>query len=143
MSFYDPFRELYNLRREFERIFDGRIPGVHTSDKRISNLSINVAGNEDGYTTSVLAPGVDPKTIEVSVHKNRLSVSAERPAVEEKEGRNWHRRERATGRFERTITLPDEINSDAVKAEYLNGILYVTLPKAESVKPKQIAVSVA
>lgn len=143
MSFYDPFRELNTLRREFERIFDGKIPGVPAAGKRASNLSINVTANDEGYSTTILAPGVDPGTIEVSVHKNRLTVSAERPAVEVKEDRNWHRRERATGRFERSITLPDEINSDAVKAEYLNGILYVTLPKAESVKPKQIAVNVA
>jgi len=79
----------------------------------------------------------------MNVLGNTLTLSGERlPADAGGNGRTWHRRERGTGRFLRTIELPVEIDSERVKAEYRNGLLCVTLPKAEAAKPKKVSIAV-
>jgi HSP20 family protein len=104
---------------------------------------VNLAEDRDHIYIEALAPGVDPATIDLAVIRNVLSISGEkRRHPENIKPEAFHRSERAAGRFVRTIELPVEVDADRVKAEYKQGLLMVTLPKAEAAKPKQISVSV-
>lgn len=104
---------------------------------------INLREDADHIYVETLLPGVDPEKTEMNVLGNTLTLSGERAALDsEKNGRTWHRRERGTGKFLRSIELPVEINPDQVKAEYRNGLLLVTLPKVEEAKPKRISIKI-
>ena len=95
------------------------------------------------YVTA-LAPGLDPTAIQLTVQDHRLTIAGEKPRVAaEIQPDAFHRSERAAGTFVRTVTLPIDVEHAQVQAEYTNGLLVVTLPKAAHVKPTQIAVSVA
>jgi HSP20 family protein len=88
-----------------------------------------------------LVPGVDPKDVDLSVLRNTLTISGERkPFVEQKE-QIVHRSELGSGKFSRTLELPVDINPDKVSAECRDGIMRITLAKAEHAKPKKIEIS--
>jgi len=105
---------------------------------------INLAEDGDHVYIEALAPGLNPDAIDLAVIRNVLTISGEKqrhPEVIKPEA--FHRSERSAGKFVRTIELPVEVDTDHVKAEYQHGILRVTLPKAETAKPKQIDVRVS
>lgn len=141
-------REMDHLRKEMDELFRGAglgpqleaafLPGVGT--RRFPRL--NVREDADHFYVEALLPGIDADKLEMTAVGSSLTFSGERAEDEEQPGRTWHRRERGAGKFLRTIELPLEIDADNVSAEYRDGILQVTLPKAEAAKPKRIAVSV-
>jgi HSP20 family protein len=88
-------------------------------------------------------PGVDPKDVDIRIENNVLTISGERKFDSEVKKENYHRVERAYGTFTRSFTLPTMVDSGAVKAEFKDGVLRVTLPKREEAKPKQIQINVA
>jgi HSP20 family protein len=102
--------------------------------------AINVTHKDDCYHLRAELPGVNPKELNISVERNTVSLSGKREIQGEGEGASYHRRERSGGSFSRSFTLPDELNAEAVEAAYTNGVLTVTLPKAEAAKARQIAV---
>jgi HSP20 family protein len=85
-------------------------------------------------------PGIDPKDIEIAVHGDTLTIRGEKKTEEEHKGKTWHRRERTAGMIARTIHLPVAIDPDHIDAVDEAGVLTVTLPKREDVKPRQITV---
>jgi HSP20 family protein len=86
---------------------------------------------------------LDPATVHVTMQDNRLTIAGEKQRVAaEVQPEAFHRSERAAGTFVRTVTLPIDVEHEKVQAEYTNGLLVVTLPKAEKAKPKQIAVNI-
>lgn len=99
---------------------------------------------EDGGNVFVEAelPGFTMDRLEVTMVGSELTIAGERPESQLPEDAVYHRRERSAGRFTRTLTLPVPINTDAVTAEMTNGVLLVTLPKAEAVRPRKIEVKV-
>jgi HSP20 family protein len=104
---------------------------------------INVTEDNDRLYVRAELPGIKANEIEISATGNNLSIGGERKLAPENEVASYHRRERETGVFRRTISLPNDIDSSRVEANYRNGILTVTLPKAELSKPKQISVKAA
>lgn len=150
---WDPIQELEQLRREMddlfrvfsEDVFDipsfrfSFLPGVSARTYPL----INIAEDKDYVYVEALAPGIDPETMEVSVLNNTVRIAGEKPAIKDVKPEAFHRNERGAGKFIRTVSLPVEVDADKVKAEYKNGILLLTLPKAESAKPKQISISVS
>ncbi len=148
---WNPFRELDMLRRQVERAFDefgtAKAPFSRTAFlpgwAARSYPMINMGEDADHVYVEALAPGLNPDTLELSVVRDSLRIAGEKPAMcETVEPHAFHRRERATGKFVRTITLPTLVDGEKVSAEYKNGLLLITLPKAEEAKPKKIAVSV-
>ena len=99
--------------------------------------------DKDSIRVEMLAPGLDPGSIDVSVLRDQLRVSGVKsPLTKEIKPEAFHRSERGSGSFTRVIALPAEVDGDKVKAEYKNGLLLLTLPKHEQAKPRQITVSV-
>lgn len=150
MANWDLFREMENLRREFDQAFRGGgfdrlldpafMPGLGV--RRYPR--INLREDQENLYVDALLPGVDPKALEMTVLRGTLTLSGERKEIEgEQKASTWHRRERGTGKFLRTVELPVEVDIDRVQAGYKNGLLTVTLPKAEAAKPKKIAVKLA
>ncbi|MCX7015571.1 MAG: Hsp20/alpha crystallin family protein [Candidatus Sumerlaeota bacterium] len=143
------FPEMEALRREIDRLFEdvdmprfarvSFLPGLRARAYPLLNV------REDGcaFYVEALAPGVDPESLNITVAHNQLTISGEKKPVNGGvEAEAFHRSERAAGRFTRAITLPSEVDSAAIKADYKNGLLLITLPKAEEAKAKQIAVNV-
>jgi HSP20 family protein len=101
---------------------------------------MNVTEDKDTYYVRAELPGLNAEDLDISVTGDSLSISGERRLVGEDEKAQYHRREREAGRFSRIVALPGEIDTGKVEARCSDGILTVSMPKAEEAKPRQIAV---
>lgn len=148
---WDPFVELDTIRREIDRAFDQYGPATEPFS-RVAFLPargprqyplINTYEDKDNLYIEALAPGVDPANLNLSVLGDTLIISGEkRHAPEGVKPEAFHRSERASGKFIRSVELPVDVEENRIKAEYENGLLLVTLPKAAKANPKQISVTV-
>lgn len=102
---------------------------------------MNVSADDQNIYVEALAPSLDSQNLKVTALRDKLTISGEKATVEVA-SEKFHRNERSAGKFTRTIELPTLIDSDKVEAEYKNGILKITLPKAEEAKPRQIEIKV-
>ncbi len=152
MAEWNPWQTLESLRREIDRVFDE--PGWRQETPfRAAFLPgrgarryplINFAEDQEAVYVEALAPGIDPSTLDVHVLRNTLTISGEKRRVAaDVKPEAFHRSERATGKFVRNLELPVEVEEHKVQADYKDGILTITLPKAEKARPKQIAVQIA
>jgi len=151
---WDPFREMESLRREIDRALENLGAGRWSSPfSRFSFLPgrsarayplLNVSDDEENVYIEALAPGINPDTLKITVVRDQLTIAGEKMTMTENvKPESYHRNERAAGKFMRTISLPFAVNDEKIKAEYKEGLLWITLPKAEEAKPKQIAINVA
>jgi HSP20 family protein len=101
---------------------------------------INISQDNDNFYVRAEVPGIKASELSISAVRNRVSISGQREIPREHERVSYHRKERAEGSFSRTLTLPSELDAERVDARYADGILTLTLPKAEEAKPRQIAV---
>lgn len=124
---------------EFERMFTNMTNQPTTAVA----LPLDVTETDDVYTVHASVPGINPDAVEIIFDDNALTIKGETTATEEVEGAKYHLRERRSGSFSRSIKFPLQIEADAIAASYDNGILTLTLPKAEVVKPKRIEVKVS
>jgi len=133
----NPFEELRMLQREMNRLFDDY--DRNTSLSRFPAL--NIWGNSDQVVVSAELPGLEIEDLELDIVNNQLTIKGERkndkPAGDDV---ICHRRERDAGNFVRTIRLPFAIENEKVSAQYVNGVLTVTLPRHEATKPKRIEI---
>jgi HSP20 family protein len=147
VSFFSPFgpSSMRSLQEEMNRLFDGASGEASES----GFPAVNVWSNGDGAVVVAELPGVSPDQVELSVVASTLEIKGERRInppessllkatkdVSEK----CLRRERGSGAFSRSIELPFAIQTEAVSAEYKNGLLTVTLPRSEADKPKKITI---
>jgi len=105
--------------------------------------AVDIKETENDLILKADVPDVDMKDIDVRVENGTLTLRGERKFANETKEGNWHRVERSYGSFERAFALPDSVNFEAVKADYKNGVLTITLPKKEVAKPRQIKVAVS
>jgi HSP20 family protein len=101
---------------------------------------MNISQDDDNFYLRAEVPGIKPAELSISALRNRVSISGKREIPRENERVSYHRRERAEGAFNRTVTLPMEVDPERIDARYAEGVLTLTLPKAEQAKPRQIAV---
>jgi len=150
MAEWNPWQEMERVRREIDRAFEqvggrnGRTFPTAFLPGRAARAYplVNVSEDADALYVTALAPGLDPTTIQLTVQDNRLTMAGEKQRLAaEIQPEAFHRSERAAGKFVRTVTLPSDVEHEQVRADYKNGLLVVTLPKAEKAKPKQIPVS--
>ena len=137
-AFDNPFADFGQLRREMQRMFDA-FDGVREPQAGIFP-PMNVSQDNDNFYVRAEMPGIAAKDLSISALRNRVSIAGRREIPAESEHVSYHRKERAQGEFNRTVTLPSEVAADKVDARYSDGILTLTLPKAEEAKPRQIAV---
>lgn len=136
------FGRLFGLPSELHHLFEGSFGNASGASLFSAwNPAVDLYEDKDNVIVKAELPGMKKEAIDVSLHDGELSISGERKSEEKSGNAETYRSERFTGRFNRTITLPTEVNADKVKADYKDGILTITLPKAEAAKPRQIQVS--
>src|SRR4051812_17066391 len=138
------FDGLSTLRSEIDRLFDAPLTELARASHLLSGSApaVDVLEDKENFLVKAELPGMKKEDIEVSLHDGSLSISGERKSEEKWEDAEIYRAERFFGRFQRTVALPAHVNASGIKAQYQDGILTVTLPKAEEAKPKQIDVQV-
>ncbi len=134
---WDPFRD---FQREVGRLFESLEPTEHWRVAR-GVPPINLYDSGESYVLTALLPGVGPEEVDLSITGETLTIRGDRKRPDGVTEENFRRQERPFGRWTRTITLPDRVNSTQVSASFANGVLTVTLPKAEEAKPRQIKVT--
>lgn len=131
----DPLVDLYRLQREMNRMFSGY------TEQADRFPALNLWSTEDEAVVAAELPGVDPKDVDLSVLGQSLTIQGERKPEAGIAEESYHRQERTTGAFTRTLRLPFEVESDQVRARYEHGVLRVTLPRKASTKPRRIAIA--
>jgi HSP20 family protein len=139
-------REMMSLRDAMDRLFEEsfispRMMPLWSAGEGTS-LAVDVVENDDNFVLKAPVPGVKPEDIEISVVGNVLSIRGESKTEEKVEEVNYLRREMRYGAFQRSLTLPVDVEADKAEASFEDGIITLTLPKAEAVKTKSIKISV-
>ena len=138
-GFSDPFAAMLALQRALESRFESGWIGSGTAGFG-AYPPINIFQQGDDFVAVVELPGMDKKNLNIEAKENTIRISGEK-AVNYEESASVHRRERVSGVFDRTISLPVQVNPDAIKAEYRDGVLAVFIPRAESEKPRAIKIN--
>jgi len=136
---WDPFRD---LQREVGRLFETLEP-LHPWRLARQFPAINLYDAGDRYVLSAQLPGMGPEDLDLSITGETLTMRGERKRPEGVSDESYRRQERQFGRWTRTVSLPDRVDSTQVTASFSQGILTVSLPKAESAKPRHISVTAA
>ena len=134
----DPFAALLGLQRAMDGVMSNDWFGSRTSGSG-AFPSINVFNDGDDYVLVAELPGVRKEDLEVEVRGDTLRIQGKKTIAYD-EGASVHRRERLAGQFDRTLTLPTEIDGTKVTAEYRDGVLTLRLPRAEHAKPRTVAI---
>ena len=137
---WEPAREMMTLREVMDHLFDDAFTRPLTLRDGWSAPAIDMYQTDDEIVVKASLPGVKADEVQINVTGEILTIKGETRQVEEKKEKAWHMREQRWGTFERAVALPTEVVSDKAKAEFENGILTITLPKAEEVKPKVISI---
>ncbi len=137
----DPFSALLRLQEELDRVLESPAWFGGLSGRGVYP-PMNVFKDRDGYVVHFEVPGVAPEALAIETHGRTLTVSGKREVPTPGDG-SYHRAERGTGEFSRSLEFPDDVDVERVEASYRNGILTVRLPKREEAKPRQITVRAA
>ena len=140
---WEPFRGATTLQDQINRLFNDAFE--RTGEQ--SNLSawapaVDINETEHELVVKADLSDVDPKDLDIRVESNTLTIRGERKFEKKLNEENYLRVERAYGTFARSFTLANTVNTDAIKADYQNGVLTLTIPKREEAKPKQVKVNV-
>jgi len=138
----DPFvRMQETMDRLFDSVFNGGSgwavdrPGADAGMMPLLTPQLDIAEREKSYVLSVDLPGIDPKDIDLSAQDDSLTIRARRERrVENDDDQRFHRVERSFGRFERTLSLPVDADTDNIRAEFVNGVLEVTVPRRDDIE---------
>jgi HSP20 family protein len=134
------FDDLRRMQQEMEELFAPRLwPAGIRSVARGTYPAINVGATSAGVDVYLFAAGLDPKTLDISIQQNLLTVAGERN-VKTPEDAEYYRQERFSGPFRRVISLPEDVDPDRVEARYSDGILHVTVQRREESQPRKIQV---
>ena len=135
----DPFRELRRLQDEMGRLMQTFAPAGGLATAAGGFPAVNVYAGRDGIAVVAELPGVEPGDLEVHAHQDTLTIrGTRRPAAEDQQA--YHRRERRSGTFTRTLQLPYRVDTGRVEAQLENGVLRLSLGRPEEDKPRRIEV---
>jgi HSP20 family protein len=137
---WEPFREINSLQREMNRLFDTLTPATPLNGDRFLPV-VEMQETPDAVQLRVELPGIDLKDLDVQVAADSVAISGERKSETKTEEKGIFRSEFFYGKFQRVIPLPTRIQNTQVNADYKDGILHLTLPKAEEEKNKVVKVS--
>ena len=134
---WNPYREMDRIQRQMNRLFDNVYTGV-----RPNFPAVNVWVNADSATATMELPGVEAKDIKLFALDDILTIEGARKPEEPKAETAYHRQERVYGAFKKDIQVPFKVQADRITATFKDGILTITMPRAEEDKPKKIAITV-
>ena len=145
-----PFRDLGSLQERMNRLFDESFRGIAPragaeEDWALGGSwapAVDIYEQEGNIVLNAEVPGVDPKDVDILIENNVLTLRGERKFEREVKEENYLRIERAYGSFQRSFTVPATIQQDKIKAVFKDGVLEVSLPKAEEARPKQVKIDV-
>jgi len=138
---WEPVREMMTLREAMDRLFDDAFTRpLNLKDGGLSAPAVDMYQTDDEVVVKAALPGFKADEVQINVTGDVLTIRGERESDEEQKEKSWHIREQRWGSFERSISLPTDVVSEKAQADFDNGILIITLPKAEEVKPKTITV---
>jgi HSP20 family protein len=140
---WDPHHGLSGLQEQVNRLFESSFPG-RSDNSALTTWApaVDIYETENELVVKADLPDVSEKDLDVRIENNTLTIRGERKFEKKVEEENYLRVERTYGSFSRSFSLPNTVNSEAIKAEYKNGVLTVELPKRAESKPKQIKVNV-
>jgi HSP20 family protein len=134
------FDELWRLQQEVDELFGGwGSPSGIRSAPRGSFPAVNVGQTPEGVQVYLFAPGIDPKSLDISIQQNLLTVSGKRELRADQEAA-YYRQERFSGEFRRVISLPEDVDPERVQAKYVDGIVQIGVRRRESARPRQIEI---
>jgi HSP20 family protein len=140
-----PFRDVVSIQDEMNRLFDdffGR-PVLKTDwTEGVWSPTVDVSEDKDNVILRAEMPGMSKEDVNISIQDNVLTLKGEKKQEKEEKDKSYHRIERSYGSFCRSFQFPTSVKSDKVKASYKDGVLSVTLPKTEEVKPKEIPIGI-
>jgi HSP20 family protein len=143
---WEPAREVHALQNEMNRLlgtfFDSASPANGTIAAQRWVPAMDLVEAEDQYVLRADLPGLTEKDVNIELEDSVLTVSGERRSEHEDKGEGYYRIERATGSFSRSLTLPEGVDPESIKAEFHDGVLEVYVPKPEERKPRRVAINV-
>lgn len=138
---WEPAREMMSLREAMDRLFDDAFTRpLGIAGNNWSVPAVDMYQTDDEVVVKAALPGIKPDEVQINVTGEMLTIKGETSQKEEVKEKAYHLREQRWGAFERSVALPTAVIADKAKAEFENGILTITLPKAEEVKPKTITI---
>ncbi len=143
---WEPVRELNTLQSEMNRLFntlfDSPLPNGGTDGSRRWLPAMDLVEKKDDFVLRADLPGLSEDDVKVELEDNVLTISGERKSEHEERKEGFFRVERASGSFRRSLTVPEGVNAEAIKANFDRGVLEVHIPKPEERKPHKVAISV-
>ncbi len=139
--FRNPFEELERMRSQMDRVMEGFAGSPALQPSAGVFPAVNLTEDKDRYHVRAELPGIKAEALDIQVTGKNLTISGERTIAPDVEGARYHRREREGGKFSRVIGLPGDVDSEKVEARLANGILTVSVAKAEAAKPRQIKIN--
>jgi HSP20 family protein len=141
---WDPFHTLSGLQEQVNRLFETSFQaGADNSALTTWAPAVDIYEAENELVLKADLPDINEKDLDIRVENNLLTIHGERKFEQQVKQENYLRVERAYGTFSRSFSLPSTINTEAIQAEYKNGVLTVQLPKRSEAKPKQVKINVA
>jgi HSP20 family protein len=142
---WDPFSEALSLRDAMNRLFEQAVlqpgsEGRRGGENGAFAPALDVHEGAEGYTITVSLPGVKPEDVDIQYQQGILTISGTMQDEKQQQQGTYHLRERRQGRFSRSLSLPDAVDADRAQAQFEHGVLTLSLPKAESTKPRRIQV---
>jgi len=137
---WEPAREMMTLREAMDRLFDDAFTRPFSMSGGSVTPAIDLYQNADEVIVKASLPGLKADDVQISITGDMLTLRGEFKEETEKKEATFHIRENRYGSFERSIMLPTDVQTEKAKADFKNGILTITMPKAESVKPKTITI---
>ena len=137
---WEPAREMMTLREAMDRLFDDAFtrPLSVRDGWSMASPAIDMYQTDNEVVVKASIPGIKAEEVQINITGDILTLKGEARQEEDRKERSWHIREQRFGSFERSIVLPTDVKSDQAEAVFENGILTITLPKADEVKPKTI-----
>ena len=143
---WEPARELNTIQNEMNRLFntffDQPLPNGGNIGQRRWLPAMDLVESDDDFVLRADLPGLSEKDVNIELEDNVLTVSGERRSEHEERKEGFYRVERASGSFSRSLTLPEGVNPEAIKAGFDRGVLEIRIPKPEERKPRKVAISV-
>ncbi|MGD9695987.1 MAG: Hsp20/alpha crystallin family protein [Thermoleophilia bacterium] len=140
---FDPFRDITSLRDEMNRLFSRTLGDSPAGAGSAWTPAVDIFDTADAIVLRAELPGLGSDDIDIELDDNVLTLKGERRFEETVEEGRYYRLERAYGSFQRSLTLPQNVKSDEIAATFESGVLSITVPKADEVRPRKISVSAA